>query len=75
MKNYVPVKGEPDFVRDMETGAIININQSSIHRKLEQNKLKRKQFDESNKLKEKVDKLETDMSDIKSLLETIVKRL
>ena len=69
------VKDEPDFARDPESGAILNINRSEIQNAREQKRLRQMKRLEEQKLKAKVDKLENDISDIKSLLSTIVERL
>lgn len=69
------VKDEPDFARDPESGAILNINRTDIQNAREQKRLRQMKRLEEQKLKAKVDKLENDISDIKSLLSTIVERL
>lgn len=69
------VKDEPDFARDVESGAILNINRTEIQNAREAKRLRQLRKQEERNLKEKVDKLERDMSDIKSLLSTIVEKL
>lgn len=69
------VKDEPDFARDPESGAILNINRTEIQNAREQKRLRQMKRLEEQKLKAKVDKLENDISDIKSLLSTIVEKL
>lgn len=77
MKNreLIAVKDEPDWARDKESGALININKSEIQNAREQKKRRLQQKKEEQNLKAKVDKLESDISDIKSLLSTIAERL
>lgn len=47
MSDLVHVKDEPDFARDPESGAIININRSAIQRAREQKQVRlRKQAED-----------------------------
>ena len=69
------VKDEPDFARDEESGAIININRSEIQLAREQKKLRNKKMQDEKNLKVKVDRLESDIHDIKSLLSQLVEKL
>lgn len=69
------VKDEPDLARDPESGAILLINKSEVEKAREQKRLRRLQLEKEQNLKAKVDNLEKDMSDIKSLLSQIVEKL
>lgn len=69
------VKDEPDLARDPESGAILLINKSEVEKAREQKRLRRLQSEKEKSLKAKVDNLEKDMSDIKSLLSQIVEKL
>ena len=69
------VQDEPDLARDEESGPILNINRTEIQNAREQKRLRQMKKLEEQELKVKVDKLENDISDIKSLLSTIVERL
>lgn len=69
------VKDEPDLARDPESGAILLINKSEVEKAREQKRLRRLQSEKEQNLKAKVDNLEKDMSDIKSLLSQIVEKL
>jgi len=78
-RKLIGVKDEPDLGRCPESNAIININTREIHLAREakrQRKLKaaEKQAKES-VLQSKVDSLENDMRDIKSLLSQLVEKL
>tara|TARA_Y100000389_G_scaffold186606_1_gene207125 strand:+ start:760 stop:996 length:237 start_codon:yes stop_codon:yes gene_type:complete len=78
MKNineYIKVKDEPDLARDPESGAIININRSSIQKARDAKKRRLAVQSEEDKLRNKVDALENDISDIKSLLSQLVEKL
>lgn len=74
-RTLVNVKDEPDFARDPESGAIININRSEIQLAREQKKLRNKKMQDEKNLKVKVDRLESDIHDIKSLLSQLVEKL
>lgn len=69
------VKDEPDLARDVKSGAILNINRTEIQNAREAKRLRQAKKQEERNLKDKVDKLEQDMSDIKALLSTIVEKL
>lgn len=73
--DYVKVQDEPDLVRDPESGAIININRSSIQKAKDAKKKRLAKQSEEDKLRNKVDVLENDISDIKSLLSQLVEKL
>lgn len=65
MKNNmrkIKVEGEPHLVRDMDSNAIINTNKSEYDR-----------FVEKSKQKNKINKLEEELCEIKSLLKKLLK--
>jgi ribosomal protein L13E len=63
--DYVPVEGSPGLVRDKATGAIINTDKSGLQA-AKARKIAQKQD------RERLNKLENDVSDIKRLLEKLV---
>ena len=63
--DYVPVEGSPGLVRDKATGAIINTDKSGLQA-AKARKIAQKQD------RERLNKLEDDVSDIKRLLEKLV---
>lgn len=65
MSNYIPVEGQDGFYRDTRTGAIVNRNRLEYQQYI-------KQRDKLSSDKERIDKLENDVSDIKSMLNNIV---
>lgn len=71
----VTVKDEPNYARDENSGAILNINKEEIRVAKERKKLRQQKQKEEMNLKEKVNKLENDISDIKSLLSQLAERL
>lgn len=66
--DYKKVEGHSDLVRDLSTGAIINNDRSAYQNYilLRENKLKER---------ERLDKLESEVGEIKSLLQKLVDKL
>ena len=67
MNNYLKVKDNKNLVRDPHTKAIININEDGL-----------KEYQDKRKMYEKimkVDELETEIKEIKSLLNIIIQKL
>jgi hypothetical protein len=75
LKKLQPVKDEPDLARDPDTGAILFINRDEVNKLREQKRIRQMKNQQEKNLKDKVDSLEKDMSDIKSLLSQIVEKL
>jgi uncharacterized protein YlxW (UPF0749 family) len=75
MSAYKGIKDEPDFVRDAESGAVININRGEIEKAREQKRLRQLKQAEEKQLKAEVESLKTDINDIKSMLSAIVEKL
>ena len=65
MNNYIPVEGRDGFYRDTKTGAIINKNHLEYQSYI-------KQREKLNSEKDRIDRLENDVNDIKSMLNNIV---
>jgi hypothetical protein len=65
MKDYMPVEGYPDLVKDMKTNMIVNINKEKAiqSRRIREQKLKERQ---------EVDTLKADVSDIKRMLQQLL---
>lgn len=68
----IPVEGKPDLARDPVTGAIVNINSNEINIARERKKKRKLQQQESQQLRNDVESLKQDMSDIKMLLAKLV---
>jgi len=75
MSRYQDIEGQNDFVRDTNTGAILNINKQEIQAARERKKLLKEQHLKEKQLEEDVQSLKDEMSDIKSLLSQIVEKL
>lgn len=74
-RKLIAVKDEPSFARDPESGAIININRNEINLAREQKKRRQMKRKSSADIESKVNSLENDMRDIKSLLSQLVEKL
>lgn len=68
MENYAKVEGHPNLIRDLKTNAIINTDQIQSNN---YNLLKYKKLQE----KEKINKLEEDLIELKSSIDDIKKML
>jgi hypothetical protein len=74
MSRYVPVEGHPHLVRDMNSGAILNTNRSAIQQARER-KIARKQRElDEQRDKERLDSLESDISEIKEALKLLLQK-
>ena len=65
MSKYIKIEGEQDLVKDKDTGAILNTNMDSLsaykqkrHKDIEQ--------------KNRIDRMENDIGDIKSMLKELL---
>ena len=72
MSDYLKVENENSLVRDMTSHAIINTNQSDYEKFLSLSKKKAQERQEYDDLKSDVKYLKDDISEIKSLLKSIV---
>lgn len=68
MNNYISVEGDPNFVKDIETGAILNTNKSEIQQAKERKKARLQQQNE-------LDDLKQDVSDMKIMLSKILEKI
>jgi hypothetical protein len=70
---FVQIDGEKNLIRDISTRAILNRDRAGLEEyKLRRELAKRKQEEEL-ELKAKVNKLEDDITEIKSMLHELVK--
>ena len=68
MGEYIKVEGEPGFVRDQDTGAILNTNKSEIQQAKARKKARLEQQNE-------LDNLKQDVSDMKIMLSKILEKI
>lgn len=72
---YVQIKDNKNFYRDTESNALLNVNAEELKTYYAERELKMKEMQEKQKLENKVDKLEEDVSEIKNLLSQLVAKL
>ena len=72
MSKFVKVKSDVSLVRDMDSNAIVNQNQSEFDKFMSVSKKKYKERYELDTMKSDLDALKTDMEEIKSLLKSMV---
>jgi hypothetical protein len=65
MEDYLPIKGHKDFVRDLKTGMIMNINKNKARRQ-------KILLDEKRKEREEIEGLKSDVQEIKAMLQQLL---
>ena len=70
----VRIKEDPTLVRDITNRALLNTDREGLERYKAQRLLAKKRMEEQEEIKNKVDKLEQDVSEIKDLLRQLVTR-
>jgi len=70
----VRIKDEPTLVRDTTNRALLNTDREGLERYKAQRLLAKKRLEEHEQMKDKVNKLEQDVSEIKDLLRQLVTR-
>ena len=73
MAEYLKVKSDVSLVRDMDSNAIVNKNQSEFDKFISLSKKKYMEKNELDTMKSDLDALKSDMEEIKSLLKTMVR--
>ena len=68
MNNLIRVEGDPDFVKDQDTGAILNTNRSEINQARARKKAKAQE-------KHELDNLKQDVIDMKIMLSKILEKI
>ena len=72
MENYLKVESEDSLVRDVDSNAIVNKNQSEFDKFI---RLSKKKYEEKKKfddMRSDLDSLKQDMDEIKTLLKNIM---
>ena len=70
MKNIINIKGRKDVVKDSGSGAILSTNLKG----LTEYKQKLEEQNRINKLEEKTNQIENDVSEIKQMLKVLINR-
>jgi hypothetical protein len=71
---YLHVEGNPSLLRDVNTHAIINSNKSEFETYMKNKTIMLNRVNEVTKQNEKIDKLETDINDIKFMLQLLINK-
>ena len=69
--NLIPVEGENNLFRDINTSAIVNTNQSEYQTYLAQKKIQEKEKDRINGLENDLNSIKSDIEEIKILLKNL----
>ena len=72
MKNYIPVEGNSDLVRDPNTDQIINTNTSAYQQYVNRREQRKREKEKSLTVEEDLANLKSELSEIKSLLKELV---
>jgi uncharacterized membrane protein YgaE (UPF0421/DUF939 family) len=67
-RQYIPIEGQSELVKDISSGAVLNINSDAI------NKARMRKVREAEKEKELVE-LKNDISEIKQMLSQLTKKM
>ena len=73
MTEYLKVKSDVSLVRDMNSNAIVNQNQSEYDKFMSLSKKKYKEKNELDTMKSDVNALKSDMEEIKSLIKSLAR--
>ena len=73
MTEYLKVKSDVSLVRDMDSNAIVNQNQSEYDKFMSLSKKKYKEQNELDTMKSDINSLKDDMKEIKSLLKSLAR--
>ena len=73
MTDYIKVKSDISLVRDMDTNAIVNQNQSEYDKFMSLSKKKYKEKNELDTMKSDLNALKSDMEEIKSLIKSLAR--
>ena len=72
MKNYNPVEGNSDLVRDPNTDQIINTNTTAYEQYMNRRKQRKLEKEKALTVEQDLASLKSEMSEIKSLLKELV---
>ena len=75
MKNYLEVSGHPGFVRDPDNNSILSVDFEKIERARMLKKQREIEKNRQKDLENRLTSLETDISEIKQVLNAIAKNL
>ena len=71
---FAKVKDHENLVRDMNSKAILNIDRLALQEYYQKRELAKKELSEKTESKQRLDKIENEMSEIKDLLRELIGR-
>lgn len=74
-KEWQKIEGDNNFVKDKNTGTILNINRNEILAARKRKEIRKAKENEMESMKESISNLKTEFSEVKSLLNKIVEKL
>ena len=74
MENLLHVEGNPSLVRDLNSNAIVNTNKSEFETYLRNRDIMLGRVNQIQVQNEKINKLENDINDIKSMLQQLINK-
>ena len=69
---FAKVKDHENLVRDMNSKAILNIDRLALQEYYQKRELAKKELSEKTESKQRLDKIENEMSEIKDLLRELI---
>tara|TARA_B100000131_G_scaffold99684_1_gene96765 strand:- start:160 stop:387 length:228 start_codon:yes stop_codon:yes gene_type:complete len=72
MKDFIPVEGNTDLVRDPHTDQIINTNVSAYQQYINRREQRKREKEKSLNVEEDLANLKSELNEIKSLLKELV---
>ena len=72
MKDFIPVEGNTDLVRDPHTDQIINTNASAYQQYINRREQRKREKDKSLTIEDDLANLKSELGEIKSLLKELV---
>jgi len=74
METILHVEGNPSLVRDMASNAIVNTNESEYETYMKNRNIIMNRVNQIQSQNEKINKLESDINDIKSMLQQLINK-
>jgi len=73
-RKLIPVKDNPNLARDPNSGAILNVNRTSLAQAREAKRKRKEKEKQDIELAQRVERLESGMNEIKDLLTRLVEK-
>ena len=73
-KDLIKVADNPNLARDSKTNAILDLDTASYENYIIKKQLKQQQFEKISHLEERINMFESDVKDIKQLLQQLLER-